>query len=59
MSGETVLLEDSGSEEIVRKVIESSIDKYTKSYVKPVEKVVIDDSVEKYRFGNRNKSNTA
>jgi len=39
MSGETILLEDSGSDELAQRVVEVSRDKYTKLYVKPEDKV--------------------
>ena len=38
MSGETILLEDSGSLEIANKVIKASRNRYTKLHVKPLEK---------------------
>jgi hypothetical protein len=58
MSGETILLEDNGSEEIARRVVEVSRDTYTKLYVKPVEKIVDDTIVKKYKdhTSQKNKS---
>ena len=57
MSGETVLLDDTGSEGVAKKVIESSIVKYTKLYVKRDNDVVINSTTKRNKDNNRAKDN--
>ncbi len=49
LSGETLLPKNNGNKNIAKKVVEISRSKYTKLYVKPTEKVVIDTPLKKYR----------
>ncbi len=57
LSGETVLLEDNGSEEVAGRVVETSRDSYAKLYVQPEEKIVSDIPIKNYQASKKRKSN--
>ncbi len=47
-SAQTILLDNNGNQDITNQVIESSRNKYTKKYIEPKEKIVIESHSKKY-----------